>query len=69
MDASHTCDNPEDTDNSLSTPEPPDPPSNDASMDRFNDHMNNPETQEKLKKWIEKSKAEEMELENQLSQK
>jgi hypothetical protein len=53
MDASHTCDNPEDTVNSLSKPEPPDPPSNDARMDRFNDHMNNPETQEKLKKWMD----------------
>ena len=53
MDASHTCDNPEDIDNSLSKPEPPDPPSNDTRMDRFNDHMNNPETQEKLKKWMD----------------
>ena len=57
MDASHTCDNPEDSDNSLSKPEPPDPPSSDAHMDRFNDHMNrmmnNPESQEKLKKWMD----------------
>ena len=53
MDPSHTCHNPEDIDDSLSKPEPPDPPSDDARMDRFNDHMNRPETQEKLKKWMD----------------
>ena len=57
MDASHTCDNPEDTDNTLSEPEPPDPPSDEARTVRFNDHMNSlfnrPESQEKLKKWMD----------------
>jgi len=57
MDATHTCDNPEDTDNSLPKTKPPDPPSDDSRIASFNDHMDKlmdkPETQEKLKKWMD----------------
>ena len=57
MDATHTCDNREDNDNSLPKTKPPDPPSDDSHIASFNDHMDKlmdkPETQEKLKKWMD----------------